>query len=274
MLSLHKPEPTPGGSEPRRQRSRGGLSSLVRGGLAAVALAFTTGCERPSDLPGSQIFMLIDVSETWHNPGDDARNLEVLTEAGMGAAGAADKLSSDSGRPVAIQTRIIGSRSLERLPACDVVYVKQLFRSNSDKKYELSSIKDLRQYLGKDCPEKVLGIEPEGQTEISNALISLANQLSVEASDRKIIIMSDFLEEATRPVLPVDLSGFSILMLYRPLKEDQTDPAAMHARIGQWKELFTRLGATVRHVPDTGIKREVIADFLALPPAASGTSGR
>lgn len=250
------------------------LSSLVRGGLVALAVALSTGCERPSDLPGSQIFLLIDVSETWHNTGDDPRNLKVLAEAGMGAALAADQLSSDSGRPVAVQTRIIGAHSLERLPECDVVYVKQLFRSNSDKDYQLSSIKDLKQYLGQDCPQKVLAMPPEAQTEISNALVSLANQLSVEAADRKIIIMSDFLEEAVRPVSPIDLTGFSILMLYRPLKQDQTDPAAMYARIAQWKELFSRLGASVRDVPDTGIKREVIADFLKLPPTSAGSKGQ
>lgn len=237
--------------------------------LFAAATVCSSGCDRPSDLPSTQIFMLIDVSKTWHNARDDDRNRRVLGEAGMAAAMAADQLASNSGSPIAVQSRVIGSLSLEREPACDVVYLKQLIQTGTDKAYQLSSLKELRQYLGKDCPEKVLAIPPEDQTEISNALISLADQLPVKASDRKIVIMSDFLEEAVRPVSPVDLTGFSILMLYRPLREDQTDPAAMHARIARWKALFTTLGATVLEVPDTGIKREVIADFLKRPPPAA-----
>lgn len=246
----------------------GSIFGTIRWGGTSAAALLLAGCSEPSELPSSQIFLLVDVSETWHNANDDDRNMRVLTETGMGAATAADRLASDSGEPVAVQLRIIGSNSLEREPVCDVIFRKQLISRPTDRVNELSSGRELREYLGENCPQAVLALPPEASTEISNAMISLSNQLTVQARNRKIVIMSDFLEEAQRPSTPVDLAGFSILMLYRPLQPDQADPDAMRTRITLWQNLFTQLGASVSVAPDTGIKREVVTDFLLSSPLA------
>jgi hypothetical protein len=250
----------------RRLLGRAGVAAA----LTAAASLTLFGCERPSDVPASELFLLVDLSETWHNLRDDARNLRVLTEIGMASAEAAETISSDSGAPVAVQARIIGAGSLEREPACDVVYLKQMIATQTDKEYQLGDLRSLRSYLGTDCPAKLLALPPEPRTEISNALLSVANRGAAGAANRKIVIASDFLEEASQPVSPLDLEGYDVLMLYRPLPQDQADPEAMRLRVLQWKQLLGSLKATVRAVPDTGIKRETIAEFLNSPPPADG----
>lgn len=250
------------------------LLAILGTAVPVLCLALS-GCTPPSDTPDTQIYVLVDVSKTWHNPADDERNRRVLSELGFGAASAAEVAAANSGSPAAIQIRIIGSQSLEREPVCDVIYQKVLISMGSDKAYLLSDRRQLAQYLGKDCPELVLAIEPENRTEISNALLSVASQLPVRASNRRIVIASDFMEDAVDPTVPLDLRGFQILMLYRPLLEDQQNPQSLLDRVDKWKALFERLGAPTTAVPDTGIKRETVSSFLtAKQSEPSGKSAK
>lgn len=230
---------------------------------SALAAGFIlSSCDDVSELPSTQVFMLVDVSKTWHNESEDYRNASVLSEVGFGASLAAQKVNAETGRPVSLQTRIIGANSLERVPVCDVIYRKTLIKARENKSYELSSPHDLNTYFGRDCVSVILKIPAENRTEISNSLASVANQPSIGASNRKIVIVSDFLEDAVAPAAPLSLKGFQVVMLYRPLPQDQTNPLAMQQRIAAWKGLFESLGAEAFALPDTGIKREVVAELL------------
>ncbi|MDB5470307.1 MAG: hypothetical protein JWR84_1867 [Caulobacter sp.] len=207
----------------------------------------------------TQIFVLVDLSATWLNERSRPRNEAVLGELGHGLALAAEELP----QPLLIQHRIIGANSLERPPLCDLIYQRTLAPKANQPSYQITSAKKLRNYLGIDCPRFIIGRPAEPLTEISAAVISVANQRARSRDRRYIVVVSDFLEETSQPVsLPSNLSGFRVLMIYRPVTEDMPHPASMTARVEDWRREFARRGAEVIAIPDTGLKRAAVASYI------------
>ncbi len=217
------------------------------------------GCSEVAGVPKTQIYVLVDLSGTWTNDQQASRNQEVLRETGYGIALATDSLEA----PIAVQTRAIGVRTLEREPICDVVYQPRLAPVRSKASYEINQRSRLDRYLGVDCPAAIIARPAEPLTEITAALASVANQPAANASVREIIILSDFLEETTTQVnLDIDLTGFNVLLLYRPITEDFARPAGMRARVADWEEAIRQRGGRVTVIPDTALKRRTIASYL------------
>lgn len=247
----------------------------VRMLLPILGLCALSACTEPSALPGSKIYILVDLSETWHNEASRNRNLRVLSEVGRGTAEAAQQLSEQTSRPVSIEIRIIGSGSFGREPVCAVLYENRLINLKSTEVDRLSNPQRLSEYLGTDCPQQLLSLPPEGKTEISNALLSVANEPRIETQNLKLVILSDFLEEANASEAPQDFGGFSALMVYRPLRSDQDQPSAMGARTDLWSDALRKAGAMVELMPDTSIRREDVSFYILQPsrkPASSPES--
>ncbi|WP_410971856.1 hypothetical protein, partial [Salmonella sp. SAL4445] len=90
-------------------------------------------CEEGQETPATQVFVLVDLSQTWKAPGREKRNEEVLKEVGEGITDAAAEFET----PVAVQYRIIGANSLESDPPCDVLYRPRLAPTKSTADYEV-----------------------------------------------------------------------------------------------------------------------------------------
>jgi|GEM_PF-3747440 len=243
---------------------------MRRPAVFLVALLMLAGCDTKPDAPWgqrdsegrskAQIYVLVDLSETWLNKPSERRNLSVLRELGHGLALASDDLP----QPLAIQYRAIGENSLERPPICDVLYRRTLAPVGNRPDYELNTHRKLSAYLGEDCPAVVVARPPEQLTEVSAAVISVANQRARPGDRRYIVIVSDFLEEASVPVsMPERLDGFRVLMIYRPVTEDMTRPVRMTARVEDWRQIFQARGAEVIAIPDTGLKRSEIGSYIS-----------
>lgn len=233
--------------------------TLILTAIVASCLPASSGCSDVAGVPKTQVFVLVDLSETWKNDLQAVRDQEVLEEAGFGIALATDNLEA----PIAVQVRAIGVRTLEREPICDVVYQPRLVPIRSGASYEINRRSHLDRYLGVDCPAEIMRQPPEPLTEITAAIASVANQPSANASRRDIIIVSDFLEETSTPVsLDIDLTGFRVLLLYRPITEDFARPAGMRARVADWEAAIRQQGGQVTIMPDTAVKRRMIASYL------------
>ena len=235
-------------------------------GISLALLLIGPGCTGPA--PGSEpakteIYVLVDLSGTWHTPADqvnEAKNRRLLQEIGEGIA-----LSTDTSEPpILVQHRIIGANSLDREPACSVTYMPTLVSIRSDPN-RLSSAKKLRAYLGVDCPRVLLGGPAEPDTEISAAIASVATRPSPPGAQRFMIIASDFKEEAVspEPLNSGSLARTKILLLYRPVVEDRRKGGEMQTRIESWRSLMHKLGATnVTVAPDAGFGRTEVVSFL------------
>ncbi|HEX6375458.1 MAG TPA: hypothetical protein VFZ91_07030 [Allosphingosinicella sp.] len=232
---------------------------LVVAAAAALAACGPGACTEERAAPKSQVFVLVDMSETWHGPSFAAKNRRVLSEVGEGIVIGLRNWDT----PVGVQYRTFGGASVGREPICDVVYTTTLAPTKSTAEYEIKQVAELKRFLGFDCPHKIVAQKGEPLTEITAALISIASQDAGGSPRRYLIVLSDFLEETPNPVpLTADLEGWRVLLLYRPVPADLSNPAAMRARIDQWKQALVAVGADVADMPDTGLKRTAVADFL------------
>jgi hypothetical protein len=217
------------------------------------------GCDEGSQTAVSQVYVLVDLSETWDRPDRTDRNHQVLQEVGYGIS----KASADLETPLSVQYRVIGANSLERDPLCDVLYRPTLAPIRSDADYEVNSRSHLTSYLTDSCPRYIEQQKPEPLTEIRAAIASVANQPAAGATHRTIIVISDFLEETAAPIsLDSDLSGFHVILVYRPIANDGSDPAALRFRLDNWKAEIEAHGAKVDKLPDTGLRRDTVAAFI------------
>lgn len=231
--------------------------------VVCVSLFGLTACgggTPASDLPVEQVSVLVDLSETWHNDQAGERNFDVLAELGYGIA----QYAVERDPPFAIQYFVIGRGSLEREPECDTLYLPGMTGGRkSDPDYLVRRPKKLRTALGMTCPYKLLGLKPEPLTEIWAAIATANAQPHGPRTRRTIIIVSDFLEETlSAPDRDIDLNGIHVLMLYRPLSEDQLIRGSMRQRLDQWSRLLVNRGATVETLPDTALKRATVSSFL------------
>jgi hypothetical protein len=224
--------------------------------LAALALA---SCEEAQETPATQIYVLVDLSKTWAAPGREKRNEATLKEVGEGIADA----SADLETPISVQYRVIGADNLEADPLCDVLLKPKLAPMRAKANYEVSNRSDFRSYLATDCVTYIQKQPPEPLTAIRTAVASVANQPAAGARRREIIIVSDFLEETMTPiVLDSDLSSFHTTLVYRPVAQDLDDPTALRFRLDSWKAELKARGTRVDALPDTGIRRSIIAAYL------------
>ena len=106
---------------------------------------------------------------------------------------------------------------------------------------------------------------PEALTQISAAIASVALEPKPSPKSRRhLVIVSDFLEEtaSSAPVPDGSLEGVQVLLLYRPLSEDQTNPGGTGQRVQQWRSLLEAKGADVQVSPDTSMRPSQIVSFL------------
>lgn len=227
--------------------------------LALVSLVGVVGCEEGQETPATQVYVLVDLSQTWAREEQGSRNQQVLAEVGHGIALA----SGDLETPLSVQYRVIGANSLEREPLCDVLYRPRLAPTRAESDYEVGSRSDLTSYLSESCPIKIEQQPAEQLTEIRTAIASVANQPTAGASKREVIVISDFLEETQAPIsLDSDLSSFHVTLVYRPVAQDLNDPRNLRFRLDAWKAELEERGAQVTVVPDTGLRRATMASFL------------
>ncbi len=61
------------------------------------------------------------------------------------------------------------------------------------------------------------------------------------------------------------LNNARILLVYRPLAEDQNNPEHLADRVEKWRFALTEMDGRVTTMPDTALKRSTIAAFLTRP---------
>ena len=230
---------------------------MIRPFLAALlALA---ACSEDRRAPHAQTYVLVDLSATWHSPAQDARNLQLLGEVGQAIALASGEIEG----PQAIEYRSFGEASLARPPVCDVIFASTVAPIRARDEHVISKARELASFLGSDCPRRILASPPEQLTEVSAAVTTVAGHPAAGASRRTILILSDFLEETRQPMpLQTRLDGFRILLIYRPVTADYANPEALRTRMQGWEQTFRDRGAIVTSMPDDGLHRTAVADFL------------
>lgn len=244
-----------------------GISAVIRSlalfAAAGLAASISSCDQSPlgGEAPRSEIFVLVDLSETWHNAQDDTpRNARILAEIGEGIAIAAENAEP----PILVQYRIIGAQSLGREPICNVTYVPTLVGGGGLDPSRVTSLRKLRAYVGADCPRLLIAQPAEPTTEITAAIASVSSKPQPKGTKRYLIIASDFLEEATAPEpLPAEaLVGTKALLLYRPVSSDRLRGGELASRMDAWKTKFQDVGAVVTSMPDGGIGRSDVSSFL------------
>lgn len=233
-------------------------ATLVAG--IALALAACSQQIRGGEAVHSEVYVLVDLSRTWLNPESEQRNERLLNAVGRGSG----LMATEVPTPYLVQYRVIGDNSYLREPICSAVY-EPGFRRKGDDNERISRPHDLQQYLSGTCVQGILSRAPEPLTQISAAVASVALEPRPSARGRRhVIIVSDFLEESVSaaPIPDDGLAGVKVLLLYRPLTEDQLSPTGTSARVEQWRELLEARGAAVTISPDTSVRASQIVSFL------------
>lgn len=238
-------------------RSR--LAAFV--GLALLALGGCAEEVKGGEAIKSEVYVLVDLSSTWFNAANEPRNRRVLTAIGQGASLTAPQAP----QPYLVQYRVIGDNAYLRDPICSVVFMPGFRRDRIDTERQ-TRLPALTTYLANTCVDGILARPAEPLTQISAAIASVAAEPRPSPkSTRRLIVVSDFLEETNQvaPVPEQGLAGVSVLLLYRPLAEDQLAPSGVARRVETWKSFLEARGATVQVAPDTAVRPSQIVSFLA-----------
>jgi hypothetical protein len=214
---------------------------------------------RAEDLPDvrSAVYVLVDISETWHNKTSAARNQEVLSKTNQGILA----LSKRIDRASLFAYGAIGDQAVTQTMICDAVYRTSLINLRKGTAV-LKSEAELRTFLGA-CAKATLLRPGASQTDISGALNFLGKQSGEKQTvDRYAIILSDMKEErGKRGAVELNLKGFKILLVYRALPGDNINPAELEKRLKTWRERLTKAGATATTVIDTGLVAQAVAQL-------------
>ncbi|MFC7499025.1 hypothetical protein ACFQRC_07295 [Enterovirga sp. GCM10030262] len=243
----------------------------VRIGLLVFALALagcdgrdnTNSTEGDGRRPESAISVLVDLSETWHNPISRALNQRLFGNVGTAIA----RSAYDLPLPLSVRYHIIGSGSLGRQAPCAADFAPSTFSIGETPPGTIRDRDQFRRYIAVDCPELLLAQPAEPATEISAAIVSAhrAAALLAPSAPRTFILLSDFKEEAAAmPALgALDLRGIRFLLVYRTLPEDRQQPDAQDARLAIWQRRLEASGAAVILVDENAVLSS-FTDFQAL----------
>lgn len=205
----------------------------------------------------SVIFVLVDLSETWHRPDTLSRNEALLKRVSRGVV----ELASRTERPAYIAFIGIEDQSLALTPICENTYHPTLLQG--PKTPVLRKPAELANFLD-TCSKGSLNRPTAKWTDISGALDLMRRQMGDEpkATERFAIILSDMKEERKSKIpIEASLQGFRMVVAYRVLPEDDRDPKAFNERLFSWREKLKRWGGNVTTIVDTGLVGETIADM-------------
>lgn len=232
--------------------------------LLAVVVASCADQEDPSNRrPKVAVSVLVDLSETWHNPAADGLNQRVLTTVGEALVGASNRLP----KPISVRFHAIGEASLGREPVCATDFRPSAFGIGKETKGTIRKREDFARYVGVDCPALLLARPVEGSTEIVAAIITADRALALtrEGVPKVFVVLSDFKEESLSPISfrGMSFKGSKFILVYRTLPEDRFDPAQQKAKLADWKRRLLRLGAEVDVVDENAVLSSP-KDFEAL----------
>jgi hypothetical protein len=219
--------------------------------FAAVAIVATTAASALAHAAEhkSAVFVLVDLSGTWHYRQADQRNLSLLRKTEQGV----EQLTKRLERPIYIAYIGIEDHSITQTPICEATYHPVLL--SGSKRTVLQRPQDLDAFLS-TCSTAALARPTAGWTDISGAFDLMERQLGDDARgmDKYAVVLSDMKEERqTKFTVTPDLKDYKVLLAYRVLPEDDRDPAAFRQRISGWKKKLGSWGATVSTVADTGL---------------------
>ena len=228
--------------------------------LAFAALSVgSCGGDAPNPDPrsrraASSISVLVDLSQTWHNPpATEEMNRNILRRVGQAIVGAAPAMP----KPIAIRYHAIGEASLGRTPLCVAVYRPATFRVRRQSEEVVADRRTFSNYVTEECPLMFLSHPPEQQTEIAATIISAyrASALLREDARRTFVVLSDFKEETPTHFSfdGIDLAGSRFILVYRTLDEDRRAPGPQEARLSAWEQLLTGLGASVSRIDENAV---------------------
>lgn len=225
--------------------------------LAAAVAAALCGCKASDDpsnrRPKFAISVLVDLSETWHNPSSDELDLRVLSAVGGAIVGASNRLP----KPISVRYHAIGEASLGREPICSTTFRPSAFAMGKEEVGIIRSREQFARYVQSECPDMLIKRRVESSTEIVAAIVTAdrALQLTRGGVPKVFIILSDFKEEsiAGYTFRGVDLTGSKFLLVYRTLPEDRLDPTLQRERIAEWKRRLVRAGAKVKVIDENAL---------------------
>jgi hypothetical protein len=227
-------------------------------GLLAFALWVPVSCALAQIVEHrSVMFVLVDLSETWHRPDTLSRNEALLQHVSKGVV----ELASRTDRPAYVAFIGIGDQSLGLTPICEATYHPTLLQGS--KKQVLQKPAQLATFL-EACSKASLSRPTAKWTDISGALDLMRRQLGDEpkATNRFAIILSDMKEERKSKIpIEASLKDFRMVVAYRVLPEDDRDPKAFNDRLTHWREKLKRWGGHVTMIVDTGLVGPTIADM-------------
>jgi len=213
-----------------------------------------------ADLPDvrSAVFVLVDISETWHRKGNESRNQAVLRAVNEGVLA----LNKRIDRASLVGYATIGDQAVTQTLVCNAIYRPTLITMTREGTL-LKKEEELRSFLGA-CAKGTLLRPSAPWTDISGALNFVSRQVGQEQSkvDRYAILLSDMKEErGNRGVTRLDLKGFKVLLVYRALPEDDRNPKELEGRLELWRKRLTDAGARVSMVIDTGLVAQAVAQM-------------
>ena len=227
---------------------------------AAIAATVTTAhCEESAARTG--IFILVDVSETWHGPSLVSNNERVLART-------IDSVMALVGRvetPIAISVGTIGQDSLMQKPVCEAAYRRTLI-SLSSTPGTFTQKEPLRNHLDL-CARAVLTRPIAKWTDISGAFDAVARAAdSASYSQKFVFVLSDLKEERPRGQgsAAIRMNGFNAALIYRILPEDSANPAGLNSRLASWQQKLRSYGVarTVVALDSAQFSRELPAKLL------------
>jgi hypothetical protein len=238
-------------------------SNVFRALAFTVGLGSNAGAVWAADEPRSSVTVLVDLSETWLNPGSVEQNRKVLEAVAEGALAAADEFDP----PTVIRYLQIGDYSLMREPLCEAIYDPKLIGSKNPQSLYVSNQKAAAKYFGSDCVQFILSRGHQPYTDISGAVDSAARLSQQQTTGRKVlIVLSDLKEETRKDQVAPDalrLDGFTAILMYRVLPEDRRNPKMLDARIRTWEQRLRDAGARTTAITDVGIAGGVVRRLVS-----------
>lgn len=205
----------------------------------------------------SAIFVLVDLSQTWHNKENFSRNERVLQRVSQGVV----ELAARVDRPAYISFVGIATRSASQTPICEATYHSQLLQKKGTL---LQKPRELASFL-EACSKAALSRPIAQWTDITGALDYVSRQVS-DGQDqvaRYAIVISDMKEERDSKALrEPDLKRFNMLLAYRVLLEDDRDMGRLERRLKDWEHRLKTNGARVSKIMDTGLVAEAVARMV------------